>query len=49
MLKREGCDDIIAAFEPCYTTTLFSKLVTSSAVYDLETKLEGYTILKPMD
>ncbi len=42
-------DDIIAAFEPYYTTTLLSNSVTPSAVYDLEAKLDGYTILDPMD
>lgn len=42
-------DDIIAAFQPYYTTTLLANSVTPTAVYDLEAKLDGYTVLDPTD
>lgn len=42
-------EDIIAAFKPYYTTTLLANSVTPSAVYDLEAKLDGYTVLDPTD
>ncbi len=42
-------EDIVAAFKPYYTTTLLANSVTPSAVYDLETKLDGYTVLDPTD
>lgn len=41
--------DIVDAFEPYYTTTLLANSVTPSSVYDLEAKLDGYTILDPSD
>ncbi len=42
-------EDIVAAFEPYYTTTLLANSVTPTAVYDLEAKLDGYTVLDPAD
>lgn len=42
-------EDIVAAFKPYYTTTLLANSVTPSAVYDLETKLDAYTVLDPTD
>ncbi len=42
-------EDIVKAFEPYYTTTLLANSVTPSAVYDLEARLEGYTVLDPSD
>ena len=41
--------DIVDAFKPYYTTTLLANSVTPSAVYDLEAKLDGYTVLDPTD
>ena len=42
-------EDVVAAFKPYYTTTLLANSVTPSAVYDLEAKLDGYTVLDPTD
>ena len=42
-------EDIVNAFQPYYTTTLLANSVTPSAVYDLEAKLDGYTVLDPTD
>lgn len=42
-------EDIVDAFSPYYTTTLLANSVTPSAVYDLETKLDGYYVLDPSD
>lgn len=42
-------EDIVDAFKPYYTTTLLANSVTPSAVYDLEAKLDGYTVLDPTD
>ena len=42
-------EDIVDAFKPYYTTTLLANSVTPSAVYDLESKLDGYTVLDPTD
>lgn len=42
-------EDIVGAFKPYYTTTLLANSVTPSAVYDLEAKLDAYTILDPSD
>ena len=42
-------EDIIGAFKPYYTTTLLANSVTPSAVYDLEAKLDAYTVLDPSD
>ena len=42
-------DDIKAAFAPYYTTTLLSNSVTPTAIYDLEAKIDAYTVLDPDD
>lgn len=42
-------EDIVKAFESYYTTTLLANSVTPSAVYDLEARLDGYTVLDPSD
>lgn len=42
-------DDVVKAFEPYYTTTLLSSSVTPAAVYELEARLDGFTVLDPMD
>ena len=42
-------EDIVGAFKPYYTTTLLANSVTPSAVYDLEAKLDAYTVLDPSD
>lgn len=41
--------DMIEAFAPYYTTTLLSNSVTPSAIYDLEAKIDGYSVIDPMD
>lgn len=40
---------IVKAFSKYYTTTVLSNSITSSKIYDLEAKLDGYYILDPMD
>lgn len=42
-------DDIQKAFSKYYTTTLLSKSVTPSAIYDIESKLDGYAVFDPLD
>lgn len=42
-------EDIMAAFSPYYTTTLLSNSVTPTAIYDLEAKIDAYTVLDPDD
>lgn len=42
-------EDIEAAFSKYYTTTLLSNSVTPSAIYDLEAKIDGYSIIDPLD
>lgn len=42
-------EDIQAAFSKYYTTTLLSNSVTPSAIYDLEAKVDGYTVIDPLD
>lgn len=42
-------EDIEAAFSKYYTTTLLSNSVTPSAIYDIEAKIDGYTVIEPMD
>ena len=42
-------EDIQAAFAPYYTTTLLSNSVTPAAIYDLEARLDAYTILDSYD
>lgn len=41
--------DIQAAFAPYYTTTLLSNSVTPATIYDLEAKIDAYTVLDPDD
>lgn len=41
--------DIEAAFSKYYTTTLLSNSVTPSAIYDIEAKIDGYTVIDPID
>ena len=41
--------DIQEAFSKYYTTTLLSNSVTPSAIYDLEVKIDGYTVIDPLD
>ena len=42
-------NDIEAAFAPYYTTTLLSNSVTPTAIYDLEARLDAFTVLDPDD
>ncbi len=42
-------EDITNAFAPFYTTTLLSNSVTPTAIYDLEAKIDAYTVLDPDD
>lgn len=42
-------EDIQGAFSKYYTTTLLSNSVTPSAIYDIEAKLDGYSVIDPMD
>ena len=42
-------EDIQAAFSKYYTTTLLSNSVTPSAIYNLEAKIDGYTVIDPLD
>lgn len=42
-------EDIQAAFQPYYTTTLLSNTITSSSIYDLEAKIDSYAIFDPDD
>lgn len=42
-------EEIENAFAPYYTTTLLSNSVTPTAIYDLEAKIDAYTILDPDD
>lgn len=42
-------EDIEAAFSKYYTTTLLSNSVTPSAIYDIEAKIDGYTVIDPLD
>ena len=41
--------DIESAFAQYYTTTLLANSVTSSAIYDIEAKIDGYSVIDPMD
>ena len=41
--------DIEAAFSKYYTTTLLSNSVVPSAIYDLESKIDGYAVIDPSD
>lgn len=42
-------DEIKSAFAPYYTTTLLSNSVTPTAIYDIEAKIDAYTVLDPDD
>ena len=42
-------EDIQKAFAPYYTTTLLANTVTPSSIYELETKIDAYRILNPLD
>lgn len=42
-------EEIENAFAPYYTTTLLSNSVTPTAIYDLEAKIDAYTVLDPDD
>lgn len=42
-------EDIVSAFKPYYTTTLLANSVTPTSVYDLEAKIDGFTVLDPTD
>lgn len=42
-------EEIKDAFAPYYTTTLLSNSVTPTAIYDLEAKIDAYTVLDPDD
>ena len=41
--------DMENAFSKYYTTTLLSNSVTPLAIYDLESKIDGYFVIDPMD
>lgn len=40
-------DEIVKAFAPYYTTTLLSRTITPSYLYDLATQLDGYEVSDP--
>ena len=42
-------DEIKAAFAPYYTTTLLSSSVTPTAIYELEARIDAYTVIDPDD
>lgn len=42
-------EEITDAFAPYYTTTLLSNSVTPSAIYDLEARIDAYTVMDPDD
>lgn len=42
-------DDVKKAFAPYYTTTLLANTVTPSSIYELESKIDAYMILNPLD
>ncbi|WP_242840141.1 type I restriction endonuclease subunit R [Oribacterium sp. FC2011] len=42
-------EEIKDAFAPYFTTTLLSNSVTPNAIYDLEAKIDAYTVLDPDD
>ncbi len=41
--------DIEAAFAKYYTSTFLSNSVTPSAIYDIEDRIDGYSVIDPMD
>lgn len=42
-------EEITNAFAPFYTTTLLSNSVIPTAIYDLEAKIDAYTVIDPDD
>lgn len=42
-------EDMTTAFSTYYTTTLLANSVTPTAIYDLEAKIDGYTVIDPDD
>jgi type I restriction enzyme R subunit len=42
-------DDIRTAYSKFYTTTLLADSVTTSGIYDLETKIDSYAVIDPLD
>jgi len=42
-------EDIKSAFAPYYTSTLLSNSVTPTAIYDIEARIDAYTIIDPDD
>lgn len=42
-------EEITDAFAPFYTTTLLSNSVTPTTIYDLEAKIDAYTVMDPDD
>ncbi|MCD7822462.1 MAG: DEAD/DEAH box helicase family protein [Oscillospiraceae bacterium] len=42
-------EEITEAFAPYYTTTLLSNSVTPTAIYDIEAKIDAYTVIDPDD
>ena len=42
-------EDMENAFAQYYTTTLLSNSVTPSAIYDIEAKIDGYSVISPTD
>lgn len=42
-------EDIEAAFSKYYTTTLLSNSVTPASIYDIEAKIDGFSIIDPLD
>ncbi len=42
-------EDIEGAFSTYYTTTLLSNSVTPASIYDIEAKIDGYSVVDPMD
>lgn len=42
-------EEMKKAFAPYYTTTLLANSVTPTAIYDLEAKIDGYTVIDPDD
>lgn len=42
-------DDIRSAYARFYTTTLLADSITTSGIYDLETKIDAYAVIDPLD
>ena len=41
--------DIEAAFQPYYTTTLLANSVNPATIHNLDEKIDGYYIIRPLD